>query len=434
MPSLLTLLLPVVLGLVAVLAGSVSAGRLAWLAAIVYGLGAASVRVALRLPLGGTADPLWVGALPVASLRIDAGLQLLGALLAVGAAALSWTGGSSLRSRAAALGALLAVTAMVACALPLFALAGWLQALAAAIALGAGFGLVGVLIVGVAIRFKGAARSGELEPGSLFPRAPGRVMSSLLGLGAIAAIAAPHLHLVAGGAIVAAIAAQRIVHRRLDGASRLPVFPAVATGALAFVAYYLDLIAGPFGVSLAALPDAPLSTAAQALLVPALALGAAGFFGIWPLTAFTPGTWLAPVGAALLIRIGVASLPLGMEGWRTVAIPIGVLAAWAGALGRRPLAVASAGAWMACFAAPGSGVPAAWLLALVPVLGAHLGAADPDRASVRRSLLRNLVIAAVGTLGATLALDALLRTEVVYAVLATAAAAFSAVYISRART
>lgn len=432
MPSLLTLLLPVVLGLVAVLAGSVVAGRLAWLAAIAYGLGAASIRVALRLPLGGAADPLWVGALPIASLRIDAGLQLLGVLLAAGAAALAWTGEGSLRNRAAALGALMAAIAMVACALPLLVLAGWPQALAAAIALGAGFGLVGAVLVGVTNRLWRAAPSGKFEPGSHFPRAPGRAMSSLLGVGAIATIAAPHLHLVAGGAIVAAIAATRIAQR--GGATRVPVFPAVATAALAFVAYYLGVIAGPFGVSLAVLPDAPLSTAAQALIVPVLALGAAGFFGLWPLTALTPGTWLAPVGVALLVRIGVASLPLGMDGWRTVAIPIGVLAAWAAALGRRPRALAAAGAWMACFAAPISGVAAAWLLGLVPVLGMHPGAPDPDRASVRRSLLRNLVIAAVGTLGATLALDALLRTEVVYAVLATAAAAFSAVYISRART
>ena len=140
------------------------------------------------------------------------------------------------------------------------------------------------------------------------------------------------------------------------------------------------------------------------------------------------------MGTALLLRIGADSLPLGMEGWRTIAIPVGVIAAWAAALGRRPLALASSAAWLACFAAPVPGAAAAWLLALVPVLGVRVAGTAPAGQASRRSLLRSAVIVMVGTLGGTLALDALLRTEVVYAVFAMGAAAFSAVYISRAPT
>ena len=431
MPSLLTLLLPVPLGLAALLAGRVTARRLAWLAAIAFALGAASVRVALRLPLDGSADPLWIGALPLASLRIDAGLLLLGASLAAGSAAVSWTVPGTRRDRASGLIVLLVAIAIVGAALPIIAPAGWLHATAAAVALGAGIGIIGAALLGAVTRLSRAPGSTP-ERGSILPRTERKALYVFLGLGASFAVAGPHLHLVIPGSIGAALAAYLITRR--PGLGRLPVFPAVATGALAFVAYYLDIIAGPTGLWLAMLPDAPLSTAAQAYLVPALALGALGFFGFWPLTPLTPGTWLAPVGTALLLRIGADSLPLGMEGWRTIAIPVGVIAAWAAALGRRPLALASSAAWLACFAAPVPGAAAAWLLALVPVLGVRVAGTAPAGQASRRSLLRSAVIVMVGTLGGTLALDALLRTEVVYAVFAMGAAAFSAVYISRAPT
>jgi hypothetical protein len=431
MPSLLTLLLPIAFALAGVLTHSLTARRLAWLAAIAYALGAASVRVALRVPLGAAADPLWVSALPLTALRIDAGLQLLGALLGAASCADSWTKAGTMRGRMGGVMALAGAVAIVVTALPLLASAGWMHAVAATVALGAGLGVIGAALIAAASRVA-RSRHPAREPGSIYPRTSRRGRHGLLGLGVILAVAAPHLYLVIAGAIVAAVAAYAMA--RPAGIGRIPVFPAVATGALAFVAYYLGVIAGPTGLTLPALPEAPLSTAAQAYLVPALALGAAGFFGYWPFTALTPGTWLAPVGVALLLRLGAESLPLGMDGWRTVAIPIGVLAAWGAALHRRPLALASSGAWMACFAAAGGGAAAAWLLALVPVLGVHLADGAAEFRVTARPLLRDAVLVTVAALGGTLALDALLRAEVVYAVLAAAAAAFSAVYISRAPT
>ena len=431
MPSVLTLLVPVALALAGLLAHDVTARRLAWLAAVVYALGAASVRVALRLPLGATVDPLWVSALPLTALRIDAGLQLLGALLGAASAAASGRRSSTTRGRMSGLLALAGAAAIVVAALPLLAMAGWVHTVAAAVALGAGFGVIGAVLLAAARRLSRPS-SPRPEPGSIYPRTSQRSRNALLGLGAILAVAAPHLYLVVGGAIVAAVAAYAIA--RPAGIGRVPVVPAVATGALAFVAYYLGVIAGPTGLMLPALPEAPLSTAAQAYLVPALALGAVGFFACWPFTALTPGTWLAPVGTALLLRVGAESLPLGMEGWRTVAIPIGVIAGWGAALNRRPLALASSGAWMACFAAAGGGAAAAWLLALVPLLGVQIVGGSVEFPATRRPFLRDAVLVAMAALGGTLALDALLRVEVVYAVLAAAGAAFSAVYISRAPT
>ena len=432
MPSTLTFLLTLPLAVAAAVAGSLWARRLALLAGVAHALGAASVRVALGLPIGGEADPLWVGALPILSLRIDAGLQLLGALLAGGASIVAWRAGG--RDRAAAVIAALAASAIVVTLRPLASVTGWPPVLAAAVAIGAGATVVGAPIVALA-RFGAKRIVGEASAadGAATGFRGVGVPGVLLAGGAALALAAPHLDLVFAGAMLAAVAAE--IACRRAGTRRLPLFPIAVIGALSFAGYYLHVIAGPVGVSLAALPDVPLSAAAQAMILPALAVAAAGFFTAWPVRPLLPGPWLAPVGAALLLRIGVEALPLGIEGWRTVAIPLGVMAAWGAALTARPLLLASAGAWMACFASAGGGPAGAWLLCGVPLLAVPLRRgwsgppAEPGSFPVRR-----IVVMTAGALGAAFALDGLLRTEVVYAVLAAGAAALSAVYISRAPT
>jgi hypothetical protein len=430
MPSLLTLFLPLPMALAALLTTVVDARRLAWLGALALGLGVASVRVALRLPLTGSADPLWVAALPPVSLRIDAGLQLLGALLAFASAAWSVMRGGSTRDRLSAALALLAAVGIVATAVPLLRVAGWVPVLGAALALGISGALVGAALSGAAARISALrAPRAAAEPNVGDSRSARWRM--LLLLGAIAALVAPHLDFVLGGAALAAIAAHMTVSR--TGSARIPIFPAVVLCALGLAGYYLRIIAGPGGGWLASLPEAPLSTAAQALIVPALAAGAAGFFGFWPLGVLTPGPWLAPVGVALLLRIGAASLPIGVDGWRTVMIPIGVVALWGGAFTRRPVLLASAAAWMACFAPAGGGAAGAWCLALVPVMAIVLRPAATTPA-LRGLTLRAAVTGLIGALGGILALDGLLRAEVVYTALSAAAVAFSAVYISRAPT
>jgi hypothetical protein len=429
MPGLLSFLLPLPLALAAMLAGKPTPRRLAWLGALAFAFGSASVRVALRLQIGADADPLWVGALPLLALRIDAGLELLGAILALGSAASGGRPGGAARDRAAAVLSLACAIAMFVAAAALLRLAGWLPAFSAALAIGAGFTVMGGLLVAALGRVARPRRRAPVEAGSTASRLLPR---GLLLVGAIAALAAPHLDLVLGGAALAAVAAHVIAPR--SGLARIPLFPVVTVAALGFAGYYLHVIAGPAGVSLAALPDAPLSAAAQALIVPALAVAAAGFFGLWPIRSFTPGSWLAPIGAALLLRIAVPALPLGIEGWRTVAIPLGVIAAWAAALTARPLHLAAAGAWMACFAPWGGGVTGAWILALVPLLGIRRDSSGHTPDGVPELTPRDCILAVVAVLGGMLALDGLLRAEVVYTVFAAAAAALSAVYISRAHT
>lgn len=430
MPALLTLLLPLPLAVAAVLARLPPARRLGWLGALAFALGAASVRVALRLALDQAADPLWVAALPTLSLRIDAGLQLLGAMLALGSGAWSALRSRSGIDRASAVIAVLTAVAMIVVAGPLIRIGGYLPTLAAATALGIGAAFIGATLALVRDRIS-ASRGKPPSPRGSAPRS-GRWSLALL-VGGLAVLFTPHLDLVFGGAIVAAAAAYAL--QRRVGAVRLPIFPAVVAGALGFAGYYLHVIAGPDGVWLAALPEAPLSAAAQALIVPALALGAVGFFVFRPLGSLPPGPWLAPIGVALLLRVGAEALPLGMDGWRTVTIPIGVAAAWAAAVTRRPLLLASAAAWMACFAPAGGGAAGAWILALVSVGGAGVGSAARRLATATfASTARECVLAALAALGAALALDGLLRAEVVYTVMSAGAAAFSAVYISRADT
>lgn len=428
MPGLLSFLLPLPLSLAAMLAGKPTPRRLAWLGVLAFAFGSASVRVALRLPLGADADPLWVGALPLLSLRIDAGLELLGAILALGSAVSAGRHGVA-RDRASALLALASAIAMFVAAAPLLRLAGWLPAFSATLALAAGFAAVGGLLIAALGRLarqerRAPARSALLES-RLLPRA-------LLLVGSVATLAGPHLDFVLGGAALAAVAGHLLPRR--TGLARIPLFPVATVAALGFAGYYLHVIAGPGGVSIATLPDAPLSVAAQALIVPALAVAAAGFFGLWPIHAITPGPWLAPIGTALLIRIAVHALPLGIEGWRTVAIPLGVIAAWGAALTARPLHLAAAGAWMACFAPLGGGVAGAWILALVPLLGFRRDSPGFTSLGAPGSSPRDCGVAVLAVLGGMLALDGLLRAEVVHTVFAAAAAALSAVYISRADT
>jgi hypothetical protein len=432
MPSLLTLLLPLPLAVAAVLARLPMARRLGWLGAIVFALGAASVRVALRLPLDGTADPLWIAALPSVSLRIDAGLQLLGAILALGSAAWSGLRGRGARDRVSAAIALLTAIAMIALAGPLLRVAGYMPTLAAAIAIGAATAVIGAPLA-LALHRLAGFRGDDRAPDGAVVQMPSGRWSLVLLLGGVAALFAPHLHLVLGGAIIAAVAAYAL--QRREGIARIPIFPVVVVVALGFAGYYLHVIAGPTGVWLASLPDAPLSTAAQALIVPALAIGAVGFFAPWPLGQLTQGPWLAPIGAAVLLRVGAESLPLGMDGWRTVTIPIGVAGAWFAAVARRPLLLASSAAWMACFAPAGGGAAGAWILALVSVGGVGVRSTPGSLSTrARAPTARECVAAFVGALGACLALDGLLRAEVFYAVMCVGAAAFSAVYISRAHT
>ena len=233
--------------------------------------------------------------------------------------------------------------------------------------------------------------------------------------GGILAVLGPHLYTVAGGAIVLAVAASAVTWRR-EPWKGVPLLALLAVPALLFVGYYMTVIAGPTGLSVAALPAGPFSAAAEAMLLPPLAIAALGFFGPWPLSRMLPGPALAVVGVALLVRLGHGALPGALDAWRTVFVPLGVLALWGAAVTRRVRHAAAAAAFTACFAADAGGAPAAWMIAAALLLGAVVDALGSRHAG-RRTALR-AAAAALGALGAALALASLLRTEVVYGVVA----------------
>ena len=237
--------------------------------------------------------------------------------------------------------------------------------------------------------------------------------------GGVLAVLGPDLYTVAGGAIALAVAASAATWRR-EPWKRIPLLPLLAVPALLFVGYYVAVIAGPTGLSIAALPAGPFSAAAEAMLLPPLAIAALGFFAPWPLSRMLPGPTLAVVGVALLVRLGHGALPGALDAWRTVFVPIGVLALSGAAVTGRVRHAAAAAAFSACFAAEAGGARAAWMIAAALLLGAAVEALN-GHWSRRRDVLA-AAAAALGVLGAAFALASLLRTEVVYGVVAWAGA------------
>jgi hypothetical protein len=247
--------------------------------------------------------------------------------------------------------------------------------------------------------------------------APGRSLRVLVIAGTLLAVLAPHLHLVVAGALIAAVAASAAVPA--DGTGRKPLLAFLVVPALLVAGHYMTVIAEPTGLATAALPGGPFSPAAEAMLLPPLAIAAIGFFAPWPLARMLPGPVLSLVGVALLLRLGQGALPGALDAWRTVFVPLAVVAAWGAAATQRVHHAAAAMAFAACFAAGVGGVRAAWTIAAALVLAA-VADALPARGALRMAL--GACAAAAGALGAALALAALLRSEVVYGVAAWLAA------------
>ena len=129
--------------------------------------------------------------------------------------------------------------------------------------------------------------------------------------GAAATALGPHVAVVFLGVIVAAWSAYFLFHPR--GGRPAPVTPAL-TLLLAPAYWLLATIAGPEGLSIAALPLVPLSPAAESLVAPALLLVGWSVAGLWPLHRQVPGALVAPLGALLLVGSPFLSLPVA---WST---------------------------------------------------------------------------------------------------------------------
>jgi hypothetical protein len=199
-----------------------------------------------------------------------------------------------------------------------------------------------------------------------------------------------------------------------------PYAPVLVLALLGAALWLLDTIAGPEGLALSASPSLPLSSAAERLGGLLLAGAAWVLSGLWPWRQPAGGALTAPIGAWLVVRLGLPAVPAGLEHWRPALFPLLVIGIWYAALARRTTSLAAGGALLGVATLDPGGIGGAgWLLASAIALELwHLrGRADSSRAPLVRAGLA--LLAGWGVLGV---LSGGLRTEVVYTVLAAAGA------------
>jgi hypothetical protein len=233
----------------------------------------------------------------------------------------------------------------------------------------------------------------------------------LVGLGA--AWVGPHVALVFGGAFAAIAAAER--YRRQFEAPAAGAIVTLAFGVALAVAYWLlATIAGPIGLSLARLPEAPLSSAAEVAVAIPIAVAVWLAFALFPLHNLAPGFVGSIAGAAVWLRAGVPVVPDGLAHWQPLIAPLAVIGIWYGAIAARPRLALRGLALLALVSlAPGSARGALLLLA----------AAGALRIELRGARAFAAILAGCGAL---FAFEAGLRAQVVYTLLAAAGLALAA--------
>lgn len=164
-------------------------------------------------------------------------------------------------------------------------------------------------------------------------------------------------------------------------------------------------VAGPEGVSLQGLREAPFSPAAETLLAALLLPASLVLAGTWPFGGLTRGPRYAPLGAMLLLVVVLPLLGEGVEHWRSLYAGWIVLGAVVAAVGARwPHLMASAGLFaIVC------GGPSAWWAGMSLTLIASLISLVPG---VRGMPVRVVMLVAAGC--GIVALGATLGNEVVY--------------------
>jgi hypothetical protein len=397
--------------------------RLAAAGVLTLGLGLAAWRASSPDPAAPLASPDRLGE---GFLVVNGGLLLLGLGLVLWAAA---SGRSGSRHGVAILATALGVILVARLSAGLLLAGGLLRVGSAAVALGLAGAML--LLLGRTLTATGPARalgsrlfSEPLRPAWPANRRAGGSAAALLA-GAAATALGPHVAVVFLGVIVAAWSAYLLFHPR--GSRPAPVTPSL-TLLLAPAYWLLSTIAGPEGLSVAALPLVPLSPAAESLVAPALLLVGWSVAGLWPLHRQVPGALVGPLGALLLVRIALPLAPDGLEYWRPLAVPVLIAGIWhAAAVARWPLLAAGAGllgvAGLTAPGATGAGwlVGSAFVLELCPMLRLPVGA-------VRLARVAAWISAAWGGL---LVLEGGLRGEVVYTALG--AAGLALLIVSRSR-
>lgn len=260
------------------------------------------------------------------------------------------------------------------------------------------------------------ARRPPASLGSL-PRVP-RAAVGLLAIGALLVLFAPHTALVIAGLVLASAGAELTFRR---GSRRIPVLPLVTLALLP--AYWLvHTVAGPVGLATATLDQVPVSPAAARLVALPLGFVSWAWMGLWPLHGVVRPVMLAPVGAALWLRVAEPLAAEGLVHWQPLFVALAVGGLWhAAADGRLASVFVALGFSALASLRPQSAAAAGLLLgaALVfklprPAGGATLAMFD---------VLRRLGFAASAA-GAGLAFAAGLQAEVVFTVLAAAGLAY----------
>jgi hypothetical protein len=364
--------------------------RLAAWGLLASALGVASVSVA-------ASGDVRLADLGAPSAAVDAGLELLGAFLVLAAGVRAWTMPPTSRVAAAAVVAV--AVALGWLAEPVLAVAG-LAACGAAAAIAAA-GAAGIWLV-----TRGARALAPLQRRASSATLPvvGRLPLVLGVAGGAAALAGANAWIVVAGALCAACGPAA-------GPRRAPVLPLLVAAGLLPALWFMHTVAGPVGLGITTLEEIPFSEAAEAVFAPMLALGAFGFFGLWPVGRWGSRT-LVPIGVALLIRLGAAA-PSGLEAWQTILVPLGVAAAVHAVISAEPEEAVAAWAWLACVTGGDRG---AILLGLTAVLVAAIPSLT-RRAGAAAGAWGGRAAWALAASGGALALESLLRAQVVYALL-----------------
>jgi hypothetical protein len=264
--------------------------------------------------------------------------------------------------------------------------------------------LAGTLLVGAAtLRSRAKAWLPPASP-EWTQVAPPLARYPILGVAIGTGLAAlgPHLSLVFFGGVLAAWCGWALMPA--TPRRRTALGPAI-TLLLLPVYWLLTRVAGPVGLAMRSLPDAPLSPAAERLFSASLLVVA----GAMSLLVGAPA---APAAAVLLTRVGMGSLPSGLEYWRTIAYPVLVIALWVAAFRRRPDLVAVAGTLMGLLSLDRDGIAGGCILLVAAVL------IDMRRRGALDGGWVRVLLAFLLASGGIEALTGALRVEVFYSVLA----------------
>lgn len=132
-------------------------------------------------------------------------------------------------------------------------------------------------------------------------------------VGAAGVLLSGHLLIAVAAALTVVVGVHRLA-REGGRAPGVPIQPIVVATSLLIFTWLVVTIAGPdVPLRFPGILDAPFSETAEAMLALFLGLAAWALLGLWPFHGVGPGSVLALVGGALLIRWGMGLIPTGMS-------------------------------------------------------------------------------------------------------------------------